>query len=394
MERWRLVARNPTACAHFFDVFMRSFIVVFLGFTDDANVQTNPDCIFGTVLGYFFKPEGSGRGGLHGHGNVIQPHLQAARIRAAIRDGGLHRTLVRFMESLQQQCLPTPYFSRNPEVTIGRQDVDNPIELEHPGAGSDFAARRFDVPALSAAADAAAAPHSPSPPASVTHDEAAADAALLLAAVVAARGHVPGALHEEPADGSTVPPRPTPLQAAMTFVAEAVLYLQIHKHSHTCAKKNGEPNDIGCRLRNPRPAHRETVLLNAAHAVVVLKRCCPMFVPYLPALMLAQPCNQAVYLAIDQGIWERECVLAQESGRDPPPLLDAEDASHDMASYSSKYSTKADGQLLNDALLNCVLAMTAPAASGRGGEPVPEPSGGLFVATIVLHAVCSSHFCN
>lgn len=77
-ERARIVAANPVACAHAFKAYLDAFQKVFLGWEPGAERQTNADCLFGIILAFVFKMETGGRGGIHAHGQCIQPLFQVS----------------------------------------------------------------------------------------------------------------------------------------------------------------------------------------------------------------------------------------------------------------------------------------------------------------------------
>jgi hypothetical protein len=86
LQRWNSISSNPVICAQYFQCFMQAFQVVCLGWEPGAKVQTNPNCMFGEVKGYFFKYENTGKGDLHAHGNIIAPALQPHNLLAWAHD--------------------------------------------------------------------------------------------------------------------------------------------------------------------------------------------------------------------------------------------------------------------------------------------------------------------
>jgi hypothetical protein len=77
-DRWRIIASNPLAIAHFMELFITAFVDVFLHWPLGAKQQERRDtpCLYGLIDAYFFKFESAGRGGIHVHGAVVQRHLQ------------------------------------------------------------------------------------------------------------------------------------------------------------------------------------------------------------------------------------------------------------------------------------------------------------------------------
>ncbi len=75
---------------------------------------------------------------------------------------------------------------------------------------------------------------------------------------------------------------------------------QNHKHTATCAKNGGAPNDDDCRLGVPVPAEPSTRVEGSG--MVHLQRKGTMMVPYIQPLMLSNySCNHAIYLAGEGG---------------------------------------------------------------------------------------------
>jgi hypothetical protein len=109
-ESLRVVATNFFACAHAIHAYMAAFAAVFLGWPMGATSQVNQACLFGVVLAYFLKYEGSGRGGKHGHGQAIQPVLQSQNLRRLFEggDGTVRDQIYAFTEGLMCSYVPTP----------------------------------------------------------------------------------------------------------------------------------------------------------------------------------------------------------------------------------------------------------------------------------------------
>lgn len=111
MTKLRVVASDPVGCAKFFNLFLCAFCDVFLGYPIGAKEQKfldgKPCGLFGRVLAYMFKFESSGRGGIHAHGVIIQPDLQATRLQAITTDPLTKAKLLNFLEHTMSQVIPT-----------------------------------------------------------------------------------------------------------------------------------------------------------------------------------------------------------------------------------------------------------------------------------------------
>jgi len=99
-QRWLIVATDPVAVAVFANLFVRAFCQVFMNWDFDAGRQTSPSCLFGAVLALLLKPESSGRGGEHCHGEVAQPANAAMEVQRRLADDAQRATLMAFWDSL------------------------------------------------------------------------------------------------------------------------------------------------------------------------------------------------------------------------------------------------------------------------------------------------------
>lgn len=70
-------------------------------------LQKNENCVFGKVLVAYFKFESSGRGGIHAHGQCIQPTLQAKNLERLFAEGEtMQQLLYNFIETFSCTYLP------------------------------------------------------------------------------------------------------------------------------------------------------------------------------------------------------------------------------------------------------------------------------------------------
>lgn len=238
----QVIANNPVAVADCFQLHLDAFQTVFYGWPPGAHQQQDPTCLFGPVRGFFFKTETSGRGGLHAHSPVCCPHLQPAALRAFFAGQEQHAgppPVVLFMESIMRQWLPHPLHSPSEDPQRAVAAVDGNTAPEN-------AVARDPARPMAAACNLERCSH-------------------------------------------------WPQAQQLRFSALAALENNMHSHTATCAKGGGDTSDEHCRMVFPRPLQAATTLVPGSDGVL-LKRMCLMLVPYMGALMLAQPCNHAVYL--------------------------------------------------------------------------------------------------
>jgi hypothetical protein len=108
----QIIAENPVACAQFLHAYLAAFADIFLGWPMGEERQRNPFCLFGALLGAYYKYESSTRGGLHAHGQLIQRFLQSKFLRDLIADkdgnGMFKDKLFAFFESTMCAFFPVP----------------------------------------------------------------------------------------------------------------------------------------------------------------------------------------------------------------------------------------------------------------------------------------------
>ena len=144
------------------------------------------------------------------------------------------------------------------------------------------------------------------------------------------------------------------------FVARCAISIQRHTHSFTCCKGGHAGNDADCRMLMPRPVQATTHVLPGSGALLV-KRLSRQLVPFIAALMTAQPCNQAMYLASDQGrfsrrleLWEAAVKAGDTAAEQPQPLA-MEAACWQACFDACKYATKPKLENLNAAIVATAL---------------------------------------
>jgi hypothetical protein len=290
-DRMRMVVKNPVACALFFQAVVDAFDDVLLGWPKGAHEQTNPGCLFGPIACKYWKQETSGRGGLHMHGQAVQLDMRPEKMKGYM-SGEWREKFIEYMESVMCQVIPPL----------------DPKCRSLAGAGPTQLVCR-EIPL-----------------------------------------HI--ASQAECASGNT----PTVASCDLDHhVKECVEALQLHVHSHTCAKGKGEANDEKCRLAMPRPKIHST-FVDEESGCVILRRNHQRVVAYLPEVMLAIPMNHAIYLTVEQGRWARAMALhnqALEKGMDSsmPPMPDCVESAYEVACYVEKYACKVDNVKLLDGFL-------------------------------------------
>jgi hypothetical protein len=150
------------------------------------------------------------------------------------------------------------------------------------------------------------------------------------------------------------------VQHITAMLGNCQLDVQHHHHTPTCAKNGGGANDMECRVTMPRCAvgdtciiaQRQSVIVNANNAHVA---------PHIPALMMAQPMNQATYAACEASGFLRDHYIwalakaANFTKMPPPPMVSAFQYAAEKAEYATKYSTKADNVNLTTPTAQLVL---------------------------------------
>ena len=255
-ERWRILAADPLAEAQFFDLWVHAFADAFLHFPVGAHVQQqrDPPCLFDLVAAWFLKPETSTRTSLHGHMCVSNPRLQPAALQRLAADPATCNAVFSLLERCGRQYLPSPFHSRDMPPKEGAGDPAHLVAAHRRGdEGERPSACRPSLPPRE----------------------------WLLAR---RRGDT---THAAELDQW--------LLRLRRQVALCVLGLQMHSHTHTCAKHGGEATDLDCRLWEPRPCVAATGM--GPFGMVDVRRDHEFIVPFCTALMLACPMNQALFLA-------------------------------------------------------------------------------------------------
>lgn len=156
--------------------------------------------------------------------------------------------------------------------------------------------------------------------------------------------------------------------AMCKYIGLCIVALQLHVHSHTCAKNGHRGDDMDCRMMYPRCLIQASIILGTAH--LLLRRDHPNIVPFNPAVMLAMPFNHAIYVLADQSRWARrkqlydEAVAKGNTSLVEPTLFSMVVEAFLAACYASKYQTKVDATGVNAPI------MDVAKVSGVRGEAI------------------------
>jgi hypothetical protein len=140
---------------------------------------------------------------------------------------------------------------------------------------------------------------------------------------------------------------PAALADAAKELALCTLQVCMHTHSHTCKKHGFKGTDEDCRMTMPRPLQRASEFDKDTGAVY-LRRDAGMLVSHMPALVAADPCNNAVYAMCEASNYKRELwlhglQLAAGNTEHPAPVLaPSETRAAERAEYTLKYVCKFD----------------------------------------------------
>lgn len=116
---YRIIAENPVAAAEFLHAYMRAFCAVCLGWPMECDRQQDSNCLFGRICVAFLKYESSTRGGKHAHGQILQPALQAERLKKLFTDTNrMEHHLHAFMESVMTAFFPVPTAPPSDNITV------------------------------------------------------------------------------------------------------------------------------------------------------------------------------------------------------------------------------------------------------------------------------------
>lgn len=148
------------------------------------------------------------------------------------------------------------------------------------------------------------------------------------------------------AAGACLPPLDDSRAELDAHIARNALEAQTHGHTHRCRKGGYKGTDDSCALAFPRVVHPAT---SQENGVVLARLDIGSLVFYVPAVMLATPCNHAVLIGVEQSRWarQRELHLAKVARReareqDAPQPVSVHQASINGSFYICKYTCKED----------------------------------------------------
>ena len=242
--RIRIIAKNPIACAQFYEIMIRAFGHAFLGFPEGSQTQIAGAGCFGPVSFWFIKREtGDMRGGLHGHGQIASASVNQQTIIKMLGSVEFRKQVLDFLGSISCSVLPT--IPTLPITTLldANDSLSEPSDLLQPQPQ----------------------PQSPTP----------------------APARVLAVFEQYPHSISDV-------NDFRRCCSEIASKTQIHHHTATCGKNQHMGDDSDCRLGYPRLRLLQP-LLSWDPAGFFLPRSHNFIVAYNPAVAVSMRCNQAVY---------------------------------------------------------------------------------------------------
>lgn len=294
-QRWRILARNPYACAKAAYIFLRAFCSELLHFPVGAEEQHSPEiCMFGRVMAYSFKPETNSRGEIHFHGLIIQPLLLADNLQATLEKPELLASLNRLLDACSAAYLPGGLLGDGHAAVNGAPAVPLPASTL---TRADAMQQEIPLPACSATQQL------------TESQKAQLDLRL----------------------------------------AQVMMHTQVHTHTFTCAKRGGKPTDADCRLDFPRPTN--SMLQSYGQGCILQPRGCSMMVDACRALSLGAHVNHANYvlmggarharaMAAYNAAKEAAAAAGKPFTAEPPHLLNGAAQAGLSANYAQKYQSK------------------------------------------------------
>lgn len=113
-----LVARNPCVASKFFNLYMKAFIKVLLGFDPKVRSYTDEGGVFGHVKAYYGCVEAQGRGSLHCHMVIwLEGALNPNEIRDKVLGGDAEfaNRILSFLDDAISTCVP----ALSPDEAVG-----------------------------------------------------------------------------------------------------------------------------------------------------------------------------------------------------------------------------------------------------------------------------------
>ena len=128
-ENLRYVAKNFTACAHFFRVYFLAFNDIICGWPLGDKKQKNPQCMMGPIEYLAWVFEESGRRGIHSHGQARQSVMAVANLKRLFEheDKAMRGYLLSFGEAIMRQSLPSVIESKMPKTILSTLEENRKI---------------------------------------------------------------------------------------------------------------------------------------------------------------------------------------------------------------------------------------------------------------------------
>ncbi len=366
VQRWRAVAANPVACAQFFNTYRGAVWSVLYGWPRDrtGQQQLDPQCPFGRIRAAVDRAENSGRGALHPHMLVAQADLQPSNLRRLQR----HRfdEVIKFARQISCKELPVGWYV---------EGCGDWVDTSESGA-------KLAVDFSRLQASKAMGVCCKFPVSDVTTELGLSGEQLV---------------------GVSQERRQLLQRYVVEFQARVAASNQLHSHSHRCQKGGRRGDDNDCAMCKPEQIRPEAEQLDGG---CVLLRCDHgMIVPYCPALLLVDPCNQAIVLCWDASRWRTEQLRAEADGRQfdlSPPSLELHAAQ--AANYALKYITKRPQEVDNTAAqlvaackcsrLADMAASSSESAVQKGKQWVVQVLNKLHGKIVVPQSLAALHLCG
>jgi hypothetical protein len=168
-----------------------------------------------------------------------------------------------------------------------------------------------------------------------------------------------------------------------------------HHHTNRCKKGGCLGTDLSCNVTMPRPTVDAHTIVTSSGAL--LAKCNKSSIaPYIPAVLLATPCNMAIWLSCEVSTWWRDWHLwalgkAHNHTEAPPPeCAPIAVQAAQQAEYSVKYSTKNDAVNISTPIMETAARMLDKAhkalqrQAGESNPPAFLLSGLLACLAVAL----------
>lgn len=111
LDQTFLIAKNPSLAAEFFNMYMKKFCKVLLGYVDEDAPVHSDGGVLGHVNAYYSCVEAQGQGSLHCHMMVwIEGSLNCDEIKQkAVKDAGFAERLIRYLDNCISSSIPVTH---------------------------------------------------------------------------------------------------------------------------------------------------------------------------------------------------------------------------------------------------------------------------------------------